>query len=216
MTRPNAFQSWLKQKTSEQQNELKNLVLTAQTSKVAYQAVKKRGFRGSYDSVLNFRNANKSGSVEAIAASVVAFEQKLETAQQSARDPLEGALLLSVEMQGLCSKLVGLLASYNWADGGEPISVRDALKLAAVVPSLARASTGSLVELFGLRKELDYEDFAGSLFEELLIEARLILAESPENLPIVESIVECTKTRLEMTPERYLAMAARDNQTKSL
>jgi hypothetical protein len=68
MTRPNAFQSWLKPKPSEQQNELKNLVLTAQTSKVAYQAVKKRGFRGSYDSVLNFRNANKSGSVEAIAA----------------------------------------------------------------------------------------------------------------------------------------------------
>ncbi len=217
MTRPNAFQTWLNQKTSDQKNELKNLVLTAQTSKVAFQAVNRRGFRGSYDSVLNWKNSNKQGSTEAIAASVVAFEQKLETTQQSARDPLQGALLLSVEMQGLCSKLVGLLASHNWADGGEPMSVRDALKLAAVVPSLARASTGSLVELFSLRKELDYEDFADSLFEELLIEARLILAENPEHLPVIEMIVETTKTRLEMTPERCLAtLATSDKQTESL
>ena len=212
MTRQNAFQTWLNQKTLEQKTELKNLVLTSQTSKVAYQAVKKRGFRGSYDSVLNFRNANKQGSTEAIAASVAVFEQKLETTQQLARDPLEGALLLSVEMQGLCSKLVGLLASYNWADGGEPLSIRDAMKLAAIIPSLARASTGSLVELFSLRKELDYEDFADSLFEELLIEARLILADTPEHLPIVEMIVGTTKTRLEMTPERCLA-TNEDNPT---
>jgi hypothetical protein len=216
MTRPNAFQTWLNQKTSEQKTELKNLVLTSQTSKVAYQAVKKRGFRGSYDSVLNFRNANKQGSTEAIAASVVEFEQKLERTQQSARDPLHGALLLSVEMQSLCSKLVGLLASHSWTEGGDPLSVRDALKLAAVIPSLARASTGSLVELFNLRKELDYEIVADSLLEELLIEARLILAETPEHLPIVESIVECTKSRLEMKPERYLSLVARANQTESL
>jgi hypothetical protein len=216
MSRPNAFQAWLNQKTSEQKTELRDLVLSAQTCKLAYQQIRKRGFRGSYDSVLNFRNANKEGSAAAIAASVVAFEQKLESTQQSASNPLEGALLLSVEMQSLCSKLVGLLASYDWSEGGDPLSTRDALKLAAVIPSIARASTGSLVELFSLRKELDYEDFAGSLFEELMIEARLILAETPENLPIVESIVECTKTRLEMTPERYLAMAARDNQTKTL
>jgi hypothetical protein len=212
MTRPNAFQTWLNQKTSDQKNELKNLVLSAQTSKVAYQAVKKRGFRGSYDSILNFRNANKQGSAEAIAATVAVFEQKLESTQQSARDPLEGALLLSVEMQGLCSKLVGLLASYSWTDGGEPMSVRDALKLAAVVPSLARASTGSLVELFNLRKEIDYEIFAESVLEELLIEARLILADTPEHLPIIEMIVGTTKTRLEMTPERCLA-TNEDNQT---
>jgi hypothetical protein len=216
MTRPNAFQTWLKPKTSDQQNELRNLVLTAQTSKVAYQAVKKRGFRGSYDSILNFRNANKQGTAEAIAASVVAFERKLESTQQSANNPLEGALLLSVEMQGLCSKLVGLLASYNWTEGGDPLSVRDALKLAAVVPSLARASTGSLVELFNLRKELDYEIIADSLLEELLTEARLVLAETPEHLPIVEGIVECTKSRLEMKPERYLSLLARANQTESL
>jgi hypothetical protein len=205
MTRPNAFQTWLKPKTSDQQNELRNLVLTAQTSKVAYQAVKKRGFRGSYDSVLNFRNANKSGSVEAIAATVAVFEQKLESTQQSASNPLEGALLLSVEMQSLCSKLVGLLASYSWTEGGDPLSVRDALKLAAVIPSLSRASTGSLVELFNLRKEVEYENVAESLFEELLIEARLILAETPEYLPIVENLVDCTKTRLQMSPERSLA-----------
>jgi hypothetical protein len=211
MTRPNAFQSWLKPKTSEQQNELKNLVLTAQTSKVAYQAVKKRGFRGSYDSILNFRNANKQGTAEAIAATVAVFERKLESTQQSASNPLEGALLLSVEMQSLCSKLVGLLASHDWTEGGDPLSVRDALKLAAVIPSLARASTGSLVELFNLRKELEYEDFADSLFEELLIEARLILADTPEHLPIVEMIVGTTKTRLEMTPERCLA-TNEDNQ----
>jgi hypothetical protein len=216
MTRPNSFQVWLDKKTPDQKTELRNLVLSSQTSKLAYEVVKKRGFRGSYDSILNFRNANKQGTAEAIAASVVAFEQKLETTKQSARDPLQGALLLSVEMQGLCSKLVGLLASHNWADGGEPMSVRDALKLAAVVPSLARASTGSLVELFNLRKELDYEIIAESLLEELLTEARLILAETPEHLPIVENLVDCTKSRLEMKPERYLAMATRDNQTESL
>ena len=216
MSRPNAFQAWLNQKTSEQKTELRDLVLSAQTCKVAYQQIRKRGFRGSYDSVLNFRNANKEGSAAAIAASVVAFEQKLETTQQSASNPLEGALMLSVEMQGLCSKLVGLLASHSWTEGGDPLSVRDALKLAAVVPSLARASTGSLVELFNLRKELDYEIIAESLLEELLDEARLILAETPENLPIVESIVECTKSRLEMKPERYLSLVARANQTESL
>ena len=215
MTRQNAFQTWLNQKTLEQKTELKNLVLTSQTSKVAYQAVKKRGFRGSYDSVLNFRNANKQGSTEAIAASVAVFEQKLETTQQLARDPLEGALLLSVEMQGLCSKLVGLLASYNWADGGEPLSIRDAMKLAAIIPSLARASTGSLVELFSLRKELDYEDFANSLFEEFMIESRLILSEeSPELLPLVQMIVDTTKTRLDLSRGRCLATATNDdNQT---
>jgi hypothetical protein len=216
MSRPNAFQVWLNQKNSEQKTELRDLVLSALTSKVAYQAVKRRGFRGSYDSILNFRNANKQDSAEAVAATVAVFEQKLESTQQSARDPLEGALMLSVEMQGLCSKLVGLLASHSWTEGGDPLSVRDALKLAAVVPSLARASTGSLVELFNLRKELDYEIIAESLLEELLDEARLILAETPENLPIVESIVECTKSRLEMKPERYLSLVARANQTESL
>jgi hypothetical protein len=205
MTRPNAFQAWLNQKTSDQKNELKNLVLTAQTSKVAFQAVKRRGFRGSYDSVLNWKNSNKQGSTEVIAATVAVFEQKLESTQQSASNPLEGALLLSVEMQSLCSKLVGLLASYSWTEGGDPLSVRDALKLAAVIPSLSRASTGSLVELFNLRKELEYENVAESLFEELLIEARLILAETPEYLPIVENLVDCTKTRLQMSPERSLA-----------
>jgi hypothetical protein len=214
MTRPNAFQAWLNQKTSDQKNELKNLVLTAQTSKVAFQAVKRRGFRGSYDSVLNWKNSNKQGSTEAIAASVVAFEQKLETTQQSARDPLEGALILSIEMQGLCSKLVGLLASYNWADGGEPMSVRDALKLGSIIPSLARASTGSLVELFNLRQELEYETISESVLEEVLHEARLLLEANPEHLPIVENILDCTKIRLQMNPKRCLAMATND-QTES-
>jgi hypothetical protein len=214
MTRPNAFQAWLNQKTSDQKTELRDLVLSAQTSKVAFQAVKRRGFRGSYDSILNFRNANKQGSTEALAATVAVFEQKLESTQQSASNPLEGALLLSVEMQNLCSKLVGLLASHSWTEGGDPLSVRDALKLAAVIPSLARASTGSLVELFNLRKELEYENVAESLFEELLIEARLILAETPEYLPLVQMIVDTTKTRLEMSPERFLATATNeDNQT---
>jgi hypothetical protein len=205
MTRPNAFQTWLNQKNSDQKNELKNLVLTAQTSKVAYQAVKKRGFRGSYDSILNWKNANKQGSTEAIAATVAVFEQKLESTQQSASNPLEKGLLLSTELNALCLKLVALLSSYDWSQGGESLTVRDALKLAAIVPSLSRASTGSLIELFGLRKELHYEYAAESLFEELLIEARLILEQTPEYLPIVENIVDCTKVRLEMTPERVLA-----------
>jgi hypothetical protein len=190
------------------------LVLSAQTSKVAFQAVKRRGFRGSYDSVLNWKNSNKQGSTEAIAASVVAFEQKLETTQQSARDPLEGAIILSIEMQGLCSKLVGLLASYNWADGGEPMSVRDALKLGSIIPSLARASTGSLVELFNLRQELEYETISESVLEEVLHEARLLLEANPEHLPIVENILDCTKIRLQMNPKRCLAMATND-QTES-
>jgi hypothetical protein len=205
MTRPNAFQTWLNQKTSEQKTELKNLVLTSQTCKIAYQLVRKKGFKGSYDSLLNFRNSNKSGSSELIAASVVAFEQKLESTQQSANNPLEAALLLSTELNALCLKLVALLSAYNWTEGGEPMSVRDALKLAAVVPSLSRASTGSLVELCNLRQDVAHEDFAESLFDELLVEARLALAENPEHLPLIEMIVETTKVRLEITPERCLA-----------
>lgn len=204
MTRPNAFQSWLNQKEPDKKTELKNLTLVAQTSKVAYQAMKKRGFRGSYDSILNFRNANKQDSSEAIAASVAVFEQKLTETTQSASNPLEGALLLSVEMNSLCSKLVGLLAAYEWTDGGEPLNIRDALKLAAVIPSLARASTGSLIELFNLRNELDRESFADALYTEVLIEAEITYKEDLQYIPIVANVLKSAKIRLEMGKERCL------------
>jgi hypothetical protein len=118
-----------------------------------------------------------------------------------------------MELNALCSKLVGLLASYEWSDGGEPLNIRDALKLAAVVPSLARASTGSLVELFNLRNELDRESFADALYTEVLVEAELTFKEDPQYIPIVANIVKSTKVRLEMDNGRCLAT---NNETESL
>ena len=94
------------------------------------------------------------------------------------------------------------------------MSVRDALKLGSIIPSLARASTGSLVELFNLRQELEYETISESVLEEVLHEARLLLEANPEHLPIVENILDCTKIRLQMNPKRCLAMATND-QTES-
>jgi hypothetical protein len=42
------------------------------------------------------------------------------------------------------------------------------------------------------------------------------MVEEFQVIVFLPSVVDCTKSRLEMTPERYLAMATRDNQTESL
>lgn len=204
MSRLNALEHWLKQKASDQKTELRNVVLSAPTSKIAHEQIRRRGFRGSYDSVLGYRNQHKTNSIEAVGMTVTSFEQHLEKVSEAASSPLEAALSLSTEMNSLCLKLVSLLANYDWEAGGEPLNVRDALKLGTIVPSLSRASSGSLVELLRLRQEMAAEELMLGLIQEIRTDWQSITNEQPELNPIFNSAIKCTQARLGLDPARLL------------
>ncbi len=79
------------------------------------------------------------------------------------------------------------------------LSNREAAKILGALPSLARASAGSIVEMSRVKSELDQRSFALGIIEELSQDwQQALAADNPELIGLFESVTKITKARLQL------------------
>ncbi len=199
MPRPSQFERFLKQFPDTQRSDIEREVLRARDSKAAHEFLKNKfQYRFSYDSVKSWRQSRSKG-LEGLS------QQSSEVAAMAARVPLESDPIASVmslaqELNSLCVSLTALLQGHQWLEPGEiRLSNREAAKILGALPSLARASAGSIVEMSRVKAELDQRGFALAILEEFSQDwQQALAADNPELIGLFESIARITKARLEL------------------
>jgi hypothetical protein len=200
----------------ERRSEATRLLQSAHSHRAAYVEFKKvYRFTGSYDAVKNWRSHDAQLGLENIQAAAQEMRIKRQ-AIASGSDPIEMAMNLSKELSVLCSHLTALIQDHQWFTGKETrLNNRDATKILAALPSLSRASNGSILEMARLKTEMNEKALAlGTLFEFGEDWRRTLEHDNPELVPLFESVLAVTKSRLELdTPSvlEEVMMSAEEN-----
>ena len=199
MGRQSIVDAWLSKFPKERQKEIEQKIRSAPTIRVAYQELKNLKFRGSYDAVQTWRAKDAKGRSEGLsdqASKVTAMATRMPLGA----DPIADAVNLAQELNFLCLNLTAILQRHEWLEPGEVrLSNREAAKILSALPSLARASSSTILEMHRVRGELDQRIFALSVLAELSEDWRRTLEhENPELIPILDSVANVTKGRLEL------------------
>ncbi len=199
MGRQSIVDAWLGKFPKERQREIEQKIRSAPTIKIAYQELKQLKFRGSYDAVQTWRakdSRDRSEGLSDRASKIAAMTARVSLES----DPIASVMSLAQELNCLCASLTSLLQKHEWVEpDATRLSNREASKILASLPSLARASSGAIVEMARLQTEFDKKSFALALIQELGEDWRRTLEhENPELLPLFESIAAVTKSRLEL------------------
>lgn len=199
MGRQSILEAWLGKFPKERQIEIEQKIRSAPTIRFAYEELKRLKFKGSYDSVQNWRVRDARNRAEGLS------DQASKVASMAARvplgsDPIASVMDLAQELNCLCASLTSLLRKHEWVEpDATRLSNREAAKILAALPSLARASSGAIVEMAKLQTEFDKKSFALALIQELGEDWRRTLEhENPELLSVFEGVAAVTKARLEL------------------
>ena len=201
MPRPSRLEAFLKSFPESHRGGIEREVLRCPDSKAAHIFLKGRyKYKGSYDSVKNWRQSRLDrGEIDRMS------DQSSKVAGMASRIPLEGdpmaaVMNLAQELNSLCMNLTALLQRHEWLEPGEiRLSNREASKILGALPSLARASAGSLVEMSRVKAELDQRGFALAILEEFSQDwHQALAADNPELIGLFESVSQITRARLEL------------------
>lgn len=199
MGRQSIVDAWLGKFPKERQKEIEQKIRSAPTIRIAHEELKNLKFRGSYDAVQTWRAKDAKGRSEGLS------DQASKVTAMAARVPLENDPIASVmslaqELNSLCMNLTALLQCHQWLEPGEVrLSNREAAKILGALPSLARASAGSIVEMSRVKAELDQRCFALAILEEFSHDwQQALAADNPELIGLFENVARITKARLEL------------------
>jgi hypothetical protein len=214
MGRQSIVDAWLGKFPKERQKELEQKIRSAPTIRVAYQELKNLKFRGSYDSVQTWRAKDAKSRSEGLsdqASKVTAMAARMPLES----DPIASVMSLAQELNSLCMNLTVLLQRHEWLEAGEiRLSNREAVKILGALPSLARASAGSIVEMSRVKSELDQRSFALGIIEELSQDWQQSLGpDNPELIGLFESVARITKNRLELDRPSVLGQQIEDSES---
>lgn len=199
MGRQSIVDAWLGKFPKERQKEIEQKIRSAPTIRIAHEELKKLKFRGSYDAVQTWRAKDAKGRSEGLsdqASKVTAMAARVPLGA----DPIADVVNLAQELNSLCLNLTAILQRHEWLEPGEiRLSNREAAKILSALPTLARASSGTVLEMHRVRGEFDRKIFALSVLSELSEDWRRTLEhENPEMVPLLDSIANITKARLEL------------------
>lgn len=199
MPRPSRLEAFLKSFPESHRGDIEGEILKCRDSKSAHTFLKGRyRYKGSYDSVKNWRQARLDRrEIDRMS------DQSSKIADAAARmplesDPIASAMSLAQELNSLCVSLTALLQGHQWLEPGETrLSNREAAKILGALPSLARASAGSIVEMSRIKVEVDRRVFALAMLEEFALDwKQMFQHDNPELVPLVDSAAAVTKARL--------------------
>lgn len=194
MPRQSAFQQYLDRLPEPRRSEMEAIARTASSATEAVKQLKRRGCRCSYDAVLSWRNTQKRARVEATSERVAS--PPVETEQ----DPIRQIINTSVRLNALCANLITQLENHQWVEEGEArLSSRQAEKILAGLPAVARTSISGLIETYKLQVARNEKDLCLAMVNELGEDWRKTLQhDNPELLDIFDSVATVTKSRLEL------------------
>jgi uncharacterized protein YjiS (DUF1127 family) len=201
MPRPSRLEAFLKSFPESHRGDIEGEILKYRDSKSAHTFLKCRyKYKGSYDSVKNWRQARLDRrEIERMS------DQSSKIADAAAKMPLESdpigsIMLLAQQLNSLCVSLTALLQRHQWLEFGETcLDNREALKILGALPSLARASAGSILEMHRVRAEIDQKALMLGTIHALSEDwQQALLADNPELIGLFESVARITKARLEI------------------
>lgn len=215
MPRPSVLQAFLNRFPEERRIEVENKIRSAPSIRDAYRELKRLRFRGSYDSVQHWRANDARGRVENLQSSAANVAAFIASRQGAESDPIEAAMILSTKLNLLCSSLVALLQKHEWLEPSEiRLSNGQALKLLAALPSLARAASGTTLEMSRVRTMLNEKHLALATIEELKHDWEMALrADNPELIGVFEDIARVTRSRLEVDSQSLLEKYVTRNES---
>jgi hypothetical protein len=212
MPRLSAVESFLNSLSADSCAECRNKILAARTSKEAHEELKKLGYAGSYDAVVNWRNSNFSAlpnsTWEARANRIV----QVCATENFRNDPVQRAINLAAELEMLCRQFSAMVAHHKWFEDGATLTNKDAFRFLQILPGLARVSIASTVELHRIKIQMNEKAIALGIIHELGEDWRKAFsAENPELLNIFESVAAITRSRLELDRQTLLEQAMEDS-----
>lgn len=209
MGRQSSLDAWLGKFPKERQKEIEQRIRSAPTIRVAHEELKRLGYRKSYDSVQSWRVKDAKGKPENIReqaekVSLAASGMLIEG------NPLDAAMNLALKLNDLCASLTALLGEHQWMEPGDiRLNNREAGKILAALPSLARAASGTIIEMHKTQRELDEKNLMLSLIEEISLDWQKALeGDNPELIPLFESVTSITKARLQLDRSSLLEEAS--------
>ena len=216
MPKPSALQQFLNKFSPERKHELERQIRSAPDAKTAYSELKRIGYRRSYDTVLNWRSNQAKGRADHIqrSAEVVSSVASASTLNV---DPVKNCMELAIQLNTLCNSLTALLQGHNWLEPGElRLSSRDALKLLAVLPSLHRASAGTVTEMHRVKTQMNEKTLVNATLQELAVDWQAMLEhDNPELVPLIHDAISITQARLETSNTSLLEQCLDGEALKS-
>jgi hypothetical protein len=207
MPRPSRFQEFLNKLPDQKRQEIEALVRTAPSTSQALRELKaKYRFKGSYDMLLTWRNAQKA----------VATPKRAESSTSGLKsavadlDPIHQVKLLSAKLSSLSLSLIEQLEQHDWHEPGEiRLSNREATKLLGNVSSLSRSALAGVLEMYRVKAELNQKSVALALITELGEDWRRTLEhDNPELVPLFESVANVTRSRLQLDENSLLEVSS--------
>jgi hypothetical protein len=192
--RQSAFQLYLNKLPEGKRQEVEKLVLSAPSTSQALRELKRLyRFKGSYDMILNWRKAQQDVSTPA--KRIEAIESTI-----TAEDPIAEIMSLHRRMTRYCGQILSLLEDHAWIEPGEHrLSGRQAEKLFAGLPTVAKACSASLVELSRLQTQRSEREMALAILAEAGEDWRRTLEhDNPELIGLFENVMTVTRSRLEL------------------
>lgn len=214
MPRPSRLQGFLASLPESQRNEIEQEILKCRDAKTAFQFLKNcRGYLGSYDSVLSWRRSRLNrDEFDQIAAQSSKLTNMAATIPLET-DPISSAMCLAQQLSFLCSSLTAMLLEHQWLLEQDTLTNQQATKILSILPSLMRASAGTILEMSKAKDELDQKVFALALFEELSRDWQQALsADNPELVGLFESVSKITKARLELDRPSVLEQQLKNSE----
>ncbi len=209
MAQPSRLEKFLSKFPQDRRIELERQIRSAPDTKTAYNELRRVGYRYSYDSVLTWRNKQLRATVSQVQQSANAIAS-MTTESASGVDPVKACMNLADELNNLCSRITAMLSKHQWLEAGEQrLSNRDALKLLAALPSLHRASAGTVTEMHRVKTQMDEKTLVNATLQELAVDWQAMLEhDNPELVPLIHDAISITQARLETSNtsllERYL------------
>jgi len=209
MPRPSQLQVFLDRCPQQLRDELKIRIFKAKTSREAYNHLRSIGFKGSYDSVVNWRSTRDKTEEEISNHSGEIISSHVSVARESNDiEALRRCVVLSSKLNSLTNQLTDLLLQHRWVEADDtPLSNRDAAKLLGIIPSLSRAGVGGVIELSARLHGLEEYDIMLAVLEEIDEEARKTY--EPDMSQVVTKITETVRTRLDINKSSFIQMVSR-------
>lgn len=206
MPRQSAFQQYLDRLSEPKRSEMELIARSAPTTAQAVKELKRRGCRCSYDAILSWRNSQKRARAEAMP------ERIESTASETEKDPIQQVRDLSIRLNGLCATLITLVENHQWVEEGETrLSGRQAEKLIAAVPAVARTCISDLIETSRLELGKNEKELCRAMIYEMGEDWRKTLQhDNPELIALFDNIASVTRSRLELDRSTALDLILED------
>lgn len=206
MPRQSAFQAYLNKLSEPKRSEMEWIAKSAPNATQAVKELKRRGCRCSYDAVLSWRNSQKRARAEATPERIESTAAEIET------DPIKQVRDLSIRLNGLCATLITLVENHQWVEEGElRLSGRQAEKLIAAIPTVARTCISGLIETSRLHLARNEKELCQSMLFEMGEDWRKRLQhDNPELISLFDNIATVTRSRLELDRSTALDLILED------